>query len=95
MFQKSRADLDEGDRRRILPRFSDENFPKILKLVDGVKAIAEKYNAKPGQVALAWLLAQGDDVIPIPGTTKVEVRRVSAQGDIRSVTLNSLFLCRT
>ncbi|KAL1941876.1 hypothetical protein VTO73DRAFT_6876 [Trametes versicolor] len=69
---KSRADLDEGDRRRILPRFSDENFPKILKLVEGVKAIAAKYNAKPGQVALAWLLAQGDDVIPIPGTTKVE-----------------------
>ena len=56
-------------------RFSTENFPNILKIVDGVQAIAKKYNATAGQVALAWLLAQGDDIIPIPGTRKVKVRR--------------------
>ena len=55
-------------------RFSKENFPNILKIVDTVQGIAKKYNATAGQVALAWLLAQGDDIIPIPGTRKVKVR---------------------
>lgn len=54
-------------------RFSKENFPNILELVDGLKAIGEKHNATPGQVALAWLLAQGEDVIPIPGTKQIKV----------------------
>ncbi|EPQ53765.1 Aldo/keto reductase [Gloeophyllum trabeum ATCC 11539] len=69
---KSPDDFDEGDFRRRVPRYSKENFPNILKLVDGLKAIGERHGATAGQVALAWLLAQGDDVIPIPGTTKVE-----------------------
>lgn len=56
-------------------RFSRENFPNVLKIVDGIAAIATKYDATPGQVALAWLLAQGPDVIPIPGTRSVKVRR--------------------
>ena len=55
-------------------RFSTENFPKVLKVVDGVAAIAKKYDATSGQVALAWLLAQGVDIIPIPGTRSVKVR---------------------
>lgn len=56
-----------------MPRYSKENFPNILKIADGLKRIGEKHNATAGQVALAWLLAQGDDVIPIPGTTKLPV----------------------
>ena len=70
--------MEENDGRRYLPRFSKENFPKVLQVVDSVKAIAEKYNATPAQICLAWLLAQGDDIIPIPGTTKVAVRAVTA-----------------
>ena len=66
--------MEENDGRRYLPRFSKENFPKVLQVVDSIKAIAEKYNATPAQVCLAWLLAQGDDIIPIPGTTKIAVR---------------------
>ncbi|KAH9887323.1 Aldo/keto reductase [Cubamyces lactineus] len=68
---KSPDDLEENDGRRYLPRFSKENFPKVLQVVDSIKAIAQKYNATPAQISLAWLLAQGEDVIPIPGTTKV------------------------
>ncbi|KAI0634752.1 Aldo/keto reductase [Trametes polyzona] len=68
---RSPDDLPEGDLRRTYPRFSKENFPKVLKVVDGIQEIAKKYNATPGQVTLAWLLAQGDDIIPIPGTTRI------------------------
>ncbi|KAJ7690820.1 Aldo/keto reductase [Mycena rosella] len=70
---KSPDDFEEGDFRRMATRYSAENFPNILALADGLKAIGAKYNgATAGQVALAWLLAQGDDVIPIPGTTQVK-----------------------
>jgi len=69
---KSPDDFDEDDWRRKIPRYSHENFPNILKLANGLKQIGEKHNATAGQVALAWLLAQGDDVIPIPGTTKTK-----------------------
>ncbi|KAI9061642.1 Aldo/keto reductase [Trametes sanguinea] len=68
---KSPDDLPENDGRRYLPRFSKENFPKVLQVVDSITKIAAKYNATPAQVCLAWLLAQGEDIIPIPGTTKV------------------------
>ena len=54
-------------------RYSKENFPRILELVSKVGEIGKKYNATPGQVALAWLLAQGDDIVPIPGTKDVKV----------------------
>jgi aryl-alcohol dehydrogenase-like predicted oxidoreductase len=70
---KSPDDFEEGDFRRAVPRYSKENFPNILKIVDGLKEIGEKKGATAGQVALAWLLAQGEDVIPIPGTRKVKV----------------------
>ena len=56
-----------------MARYSKENFPNILKLADGLRRIGEKQKATPGQVSLAWLLAQGDDVIPIPGTTNIKV----------------------
>ena len=57
-----------------LVSYSKENFPNILALADALKKIGEKHGATGGQVALAWLLAQGNDVVPIPGTTKVKVR---------------------
>lgn len=54
-------------------RYSEENFPNILELVDGLKTIGERHNATAGQISLAWLLAQGPDIIPIPGTSKIKV----------------------
>ncbi|KAI0348126.1 Aldo/keto reductase [Trametopsis cervina] len=65
-------DFQPDDGRRYLPRFSADNFPKVNEAVAAVAAIAKKHNATSGQVALAWLLAQGDDIIPIPGTTRIE-----------------------
>jgi aryl-alcohol dehydrogenase-like predicted oxidoreductase len=55
-----------------MPRFTAENFPKNLKLVDGLVSIAKKKGCTPGQLTLAWLLAQGEDIIPIPGTKKIK-----------------------
>ncbi|TCD71598.1 hypothetical protein EIP91_007345 [Steccherinum ochraceum] len=69
---KSPEDFEDGDFRRAIARYSKENFPNILKLADGLKEIGKKYNATPGQVAIAWVLAQGDNVIPIPGTSRVK-----------------------
>ncbi|RDX46115.1 Aldo/keto reductase [Lentinus brumalis] len=68
---RSPDDLPPNDWRRTVPRYSAENFPNILKLCDGLAALGKKYNATAGQISLAWLLAQGDDIIPIPGTTKI------------------------
>jgi len=69
---KSPDDFEESDFRRMVPRYSKENFPNILKLADLLKKVGESYDATAGQVALAWLLAQGEDVIPIPGTKKIK-----------------------
>lgn len=66
----SRDDLDEGDYRLRDPRYSPENFDQNLKLVAVVKDIAEKHSCSAAQVALAWLLAQGDFVVPIPGSKR-------------------------
>ncbi|KAL0945918.1 hypothetical protein HGRIS_012201 [Hohenbuehelia grisea] len=71
-FYKSPDDFEPNDFRRKVARYSKENFPNILKLADGLKEIGQRHNATAGQVALAWILAQGEDVIPIPGTKKVE-----------------------
>jgi aryl-alcohol dehydrogenase-like predicted oxidoreductase len=65
---KSIDDLDADDWRRQNPRFMGENFQKNLELVDKVKEIADEKGVKPGQLALAWVLAQGEDIVPIPGT---------------------------
>jgi len=54
-----------------LPRFQGENFNKNLVLVDYIKELAEQKGCKPSQLALAWLLAQGEDIIPIPGTKRI------------------------
>lgn len=65
---QSHADIPEGDLRRMLPKYSEANFPKIMALVEGLKAVASEHGCTPAQVALAWLLAQGPEIIPIPGT---------------------------
>lgn len=69
---KSRADFEEGDFRLYGPRFSEENFSKNLRFVDQLGEFARKKGCTTGQLTLAWLLAQGDDVIPIPGTKKIK-----------------------
>src|SRR5262249_3074455 len=66
------ASLAETDTRRRHPRFAAENLDHNLDLVHRVEAIAQRKNCTPGQLALAWLLAQGPDVIPIPGTKRKE-----------------------
>ncbi|KAF5013702.1 hypothetical protein FDECE_301 [Fusarium decemcellulare] len=69
---RSRKDLSPDDSRLYLPRFSEENFPKNLEIVDTIAAIAKKKNVAPSQLTLAWLLTNGDDIFPIPGTTRQE-----------------------
>jgi aryl-alcohol dehydrogenase-like predicted oxidoreductase len=69
---RSPDDLPEGDFRRSNPRFQGENFDRNLALVERVEELATEKDCTPGQLALAWVLAQGDDVVPIPGTTTVE-----------------------
>ncbi|CAF4162833.1 unnamed protein product [Adineta steineri] len=69
---KSPADFKEGDSRGMWPRFSQENFPKNLVLVDQLTALAKQKGCTVGQLTLAWILAQGDDFIPIPGTSKIK-----------------------
>jgi aryl-alcohol dehydrogenase-like predicted oxidoreductase len=67
---RSLDDLDENDFRRHSPRFQGENFAKNLELVERVREIATAKGVTPSQLALAWVLAQGDDVVPIPGTKR-------------------------
>ncbi|MEN0103724.1 MAG: aldo/keto reductase [Curtobacterium sp.] len=65
------SDLDADDFRRVNPRFQEEAFASNMRIVDEVQAVATEAGATPAQVALAWLLAQGDDIVPIPGTKRV------------------------
>ncbi len=67
---KSPDDFEPDDLRRRLPRFQGENFNKNLALVSEVRRLAEVKGCTPGQLALAWLQAQGDEVVPIPGTKR-------------------------
>ena len=68
---RSPDQLSDDDWRKTNPRFTGENFTRNLRIVDEVKAVAAEADATPAQVALAWLLAQGDDIAPIPGTKRV------------------------
>ncbi len=63
-------DLEADDYRRTSPRFQGENFSRNLRLVEKVKSIATELGCTPAQLALAWVLAQGDDIVPIPGTKR-------------------------
>ncbi|KAI0403951.1 aldo-keto reductase [Xylaria palmicola] len=67
----SRDQLDEKDNRRLMPRFSEEHFHENVKLAQLLGSIGKEKGCTPGQLSLAWLLAQGDDIIPIPGTKRL------------------------
>jgi aryl-alcohol dehydrogenase-like predicted oxidoreductase len=69
---RSVEQMAENDVRRTFPRFAEEAFAQNLRIVEEVEAVAKELDATPAQVALAWLLAQGDDIAPIPGTKRVE-----------------------
>jgi aryl-alcohol dehydrogenase-like predicted oxidoreductase len=68
---RSLDDLDDTDWRKTNPRFTGENFQQNLRIADEVNAVAAEAGATPAQVAIAWLLAKGDDIAPIPGTKHV------------------------
>lgn len=100
---KSRDDFDKKDMRRIHPRFSEENFASNFKIVSGLETIAKKKGCTPGQLALAWVLAQGDgedtlfdygffslivlDIVPIPGTTRIQ--NLAENADAVKLTLSA------
>jgi len=67
---RSKADLPADDWRHNDPRYSEENFGANLKIVDAIRAVADRHKVSLAQVALAWLLAQGDDIVPIPGVKR-------------------------
>jgi aryl-alcohol dehydrogenase-like predicted oxidoreductase len=75
---RSRDELPENDWRRNDPRYSEENLPANLAIVDAIAGVAAKHGVSNAQVALAWLLAQGDDIVPIPGTK----RRVTMEDSV-------------
>jgi aryl-alcohol dehydrogenase-like predicted oxidoreductase len=79
--------LDDNDFRKTSPRFTGENFQRNLRIADEVQAIADQTGATPAQVALAWLLAKGDDIVPIPGTKRVH--RIEENTAADTVTLTA------
>jgi aryl-alcohol dehydrogenase-like predicted oxidoreductase len=68
---RSTEQFDASDFRATNPRFTGENFQRNMRIADEVQAVAAEVGATPAQVALAWLLAQGEDIAPIPGTKRV------------------------
>ncbi|ULT54652.1 aldo/keto reductase [Neobacillus drentensis] len=77
-------DLAEDDYRRHSPRFQGENFQKNLNLVNKIKEIANEKDCNPSQLALAWLLAQGEDIVPIPGTKRIKY----LEENVRALTIS-------
>ena len=81
---RSPEELSDDDWRKTNPRFTPGNFEQNLRIVDEVQAVASEIDASPAQVALAWLLAQGHDIAPIPGTKRVSrVEENTAADDIK------------
>jgi len=78
---RSRADLPADDWRHNDPRYSEENFPANLKIVDAIRAVAERHDVSLARIALAWLLAQGEDLVPIPGVK----RRATVEDSLEAV----------
>jgi aryl-alcohol dehydrogenase-like predicted oxidoreductase len=89
---KSMDDLEPGDYRRSSPRFMGANFKKNLDLVATISSIAAAKRATPAQLALAWVLARGDDIVPIPGTKRP--RYVAENIGALAVTLSAVDLKR-
>ena len=87
---RSIDDLEADDFRRVNPRFQGENFDKNLALVDQVNDLATAKGVTASQVALAWLLAKGDDVVPIPGTKRVKYLEENAAADDVTLTDDEL-----
>ena len=73
------SDFDEGDFRKNNDRFQQENIDHNLQLLNAVTPLAEKYDATTGQIALAWLLAQYEKIVPIPGTKQIAYLTENAQ----------------
>ncbi len=78
---KTLDDLEESDWRRMMPRFQGDNFQKNVDLVAKVEELAKKKGCTAAQLALAWVMARGDDIVPIPGTTKIERLEQNAGAD--------------
>jgi len=87
---RSVDDFDADDFRRNNPRFTGENFTDNLRIVDEVAAVAREADATPAQVALAWVLAQGNDVAPIPGTKRVSRLEENVGADALQLTTGQL-----
>ncbi|PRY33615.1 aldo/keto reductase [Pseudosporangium ferrugineum] len=89
---RSAEDFDRDDFRRGNPRFQGDNLQQNLRIVDEVRAVATEAGATPAQIALAWVLAQGDDLAPIPGTKRVTRLEENTAAD--SVRLTTAQLAR-
>jgi aryl-alcohol dehydrogenase-like predicted oxidoreductase len=87
---RSNDELAADDWRKTNPRFTGENLRRNLRIVDEVKAVASEAGATPAQVALAWLLAQGDDIAPIPGTKRVARVEENAAADRVALTATQI-----
>jgi aryl-alcohol dehydrogenase-like predicted oxidoreductase len=83
-------DLDDTDSRKTNPRFVGENFQRNLRIADEVEAVAAEVGATPAQVALAWLLNKGDDIVPIPGTKRVARVEENAAADGVALTADQM-----
>ena len=83
-------DLDDNDWRRTNPRFTGDNFERNLRIADEVAAIAAELDATPAQVAISWLLAQGDDIAPIPGTKRVARVEENTAADALTLTADQV-----
>ena len=87
---RSLDELDATDFRRNSPRFEGDNLEANIGIVEQVDAVAAELGAKPGQVALAWLLAQGDDIAPIPGTKRISYLEENVAADALALSLAQL-----
>ena len=82
--------LDPADYRRHTPRFQGENFARNLALLKEVEALATEKSATPGQIALAWVMAQGEDIVPIPGTKRRHYLEENAKAEALALTVSEL-----
>jgi len=87
---KSPDDFAEDDYRRNAPRFQGENFTKNLELVTKIEEIAAEKGVKASQLALAWVMAQGEDIVPIPGTKRVKYLEENAAASFAALTPEDL-----
>ena len=87
---KDQQSLDPSDYRARTPRFQGENFDKNLTLLKEVETLAAEKGATTGQIALAWVMAQGDDIVPIPGTKRRKYLEENAKADAIVLTVSDL-----